>query len=105
MATTYGTNLQGDTISFTVNATNFGTIDSLTVEVFKDNVTVVKFKDPAATGFLALVKAGANYTGVILPATSLLMEGMYGIELTATNGTVVQKAKNDTFILINKEAS
>lgn len=96
--------IQGDSFTFNVDATNFGTIDGLLIEIGQNNSAKVKFKWPDTDGYEKLTKVGDVYTAAMTTAITELLLGMYDLEVTRIlNGQENGKKIIQEFMLISKQ--
>ena len=98
--------IQGESRSFDIDATNFGTIDAFKVELGQNNATKVKFKWPVTEGYEPLAKNGSVFTASMTTAITELMLSIYDLELTAfLNGQEIGKAIKKDFVQVKKQNS
>jgi len=94
------------TFSITPDATKYPTLTGVKAEVFLNDSVVIKFSYPAADGYTTMTVLGGVYTAVIPSETTATMRGLYGIEvLLYENTTLLDKAKNNNLVVVNKEAT
>ena len=97
--------LQGQNLPISIDATNFGAITALQVELSINGNAEVKFKYPETEGYNLLIIDGNNYTAILTTEITNAMLGLYRLEITAFNGDqeIAKQDKKD-FLQVNQQS-
>ena len=96
--------LQGHSLDFTVDATNYGDTVAFEVQVYTGNAVAQKFRYPETDGFAPLVKNGYIYEGVLTSAMTDTMLGIYGlIPIGVVEVGEDKKGFNPEFVKVNQK--
>ena len=100
----YFTIIQGKHVNFTIDATNYGTIDAFNVELGQNNSTKVKYRWPTTDGFHPMVNNNGVFTVNIHTTVSRELLGIYDLELTAElSGEEVGHDISADFMLVKRQ--
>ena len=96
--------MQGHSVEFTVDATEFGDIEALEVHLYSNNIIAQKFKHPETAEFAPLTKNGYIYEGVLKSSMTDEMLGVYGIiPIGITGDDEDKKGYNPEFIEVTRK--